>query len=287
MAEVSSTRGSKRKMADNLSDPPSKSRVTLLGSSLLFLEIPADTDTSIPVWEALRSQQVEVTWTIKPYSISVHVTPATSKRGKLATSGKSESTANVAETSALSSVILQPQMVTLPITQQHGTFQNTPCVFLTFTGNGAQIVPCPPFQPQAVAPKSAASVIISLPLIYTQAQPAHLPSTPTKNAIQTPKTSPAKMQAPSKTPVPSPFHTKNSSDVQICDNFLLNMCYAREKCKMHHTPYPFHWQLWCVTTHQWVNISPRSQVLLERMYCNVSHEVVCIRDEWVTGKTWS
>lgn len=267
MADDSSSRGAKRKMADTLSDPPSKSRVTLLGSSLLLLQIPADTDTSIPVWEALRSQQVDTTWTVKPYSISVHFTPATSKQGKRTTSGKSP--ANVAETSALSSVILQPQTVA----QQHSTFQNTPCVLLTFNGNGTQMVPCSPVQPQAVAPKSATPVII-----YTLAQSAHLPSTPIKNATQTPTTGPAKMQASSKTPAPSPFHTKNSSDVQICDNFLLNMCYAGKRCKMHHTPFPFHWQLWCGANYQWVDFSPRSQVLLERMYCNVSYDVVCIKD---------
>lgn len=283
MADVSSTRGAKRKMAASISDPPSKSfKVTLLSSSLLLLEIPADTNTYLPVWEAMRSQQVDVTWTVKPYSISVHLTPATSKQGKTTTSGKSESAANVAQTSALPSIVLQPQRVTKPITQQHGTFQNTSCVMLTFPENSTQLMSCPPAQPQTIAPKSATSLIVSLPLILTQAQPVYQPSTPTKSGvlptIQTKTTTPTKMQAPSKTPVPSPFHTKNSSEVQICDNFLLNMCYAGEKCKKHHTPYPFHWQLWCVTTHQWVDISHRSQVLLERIYCDVSHEVICIKD---------
>lgn len=251
MAEVSSTRGARRKMADNSADPP----------SLLLLKIPADTDTSVPVWEALRSQQVDVTWTFKPYIISVHVTPATAKQGKCATSRKSP--ADAAETSALSSIILQPQIVTQSVTQQCGSSQNTPCVRLTVTGSGTQIIQWSPVQPQAAAPKSVTPVTVSLPLICTQSQPARLPSTPTKNAM---------------TQTLSPFHTKNSPDVQICDNFLLNMCYKGEKCQMHHTPHPFHWQLRSLTRHQWVSISPRSQVLLERTYCNINIEVVCIKD---------
>ncbi|XP_026219305.1 protein mono-ADP-ribosyltransferase TIPARP-like isoform X2 [Anabas testudineus] len=254
MAHDSSTRGAKRKMAASFPDPSSRSfKVSLLSSSLLLLEIPPGTNTSLPVWDAIRSQQVDISWTVEPYSISVHFTPVTSTQGKSTTSGESTS---VAETSALPSVILNPQIQ--PTTQGNGTSPNTSCVLISLPKNSTQFLLCPPRQPQATPPKSGT-------VMPTQAQPAHQLSIP-------------KMQALSKTPVPSPFHTKNSSEVRICDRFLLNMCQEGDKCKMHHTPFPFHWQLWCVTTHQWVSISTHSQVLLERIYCDVSHDVVHIND---------
>ncbi|XP_040886090.1 protein mono-ADP-ribosyltransferase TIPARP-like [Toxotes jaculatrix] len=273
MSDVSSRRGTKRKMAASVSESPSKSsRVTFLSPSLLLLEIPADTNTSLPVWEAMRSQHVDIAWTVNPYSVSVHLTPMTSKQEKGTTS-------SVAQTSVLSSSILQPQMVIQSITQQDGASQGTSCVLLTFSQNGAQSP-----QPQEIPPnpKPATSIIVSLPLIITQPQLACLPSTTTKKGvlptIQTPTTTPTKIQVPSKTPVPSPFHTRSSSNIQICDSFLLSMCHAGKNCKMHHTPYPFHWQLWCVTTHQWIDFSLRSQVLLERLYCDINQEVIFIKD---------
>lgn len=283
MPYVSSPRRTKRKMAGNalVLEPPSKSpKVALLSPSFLLLEIPADTNTSLPVWEAMRSQQLDIAWTVNPYSISVHLTPVTSKQA--ATSTASESTSSVAQTSAPSPSILQPQMVIQPISQQHGASQNTSCVLLTFCQNSAQSVA--PGQPQIIPlnPTPAASLIVSLPFLIAQPQPAPQPSTPTKKgvlpAIQNPTATPTKLQAPSKVPVPSPFHTKSTSDVQICDNFLLSLCRAGKKCKMHHTPYPFHWQLWSVITHQWIDFPPRSQVLLERIYGDVNQEVVFIKD---------
>ncbi|KAF3705228.1 TCDD-inducible poly [ADP-ribose] polymerase [Channa argus] len=282
MAEASCPRGAKRKMAAGEAETLSKSsRVPLLLPPLL-LEIPADTNTSLPVWEAIRSQQVDVSWTFNPYSISVRLTPAASKRGKTATSSKRQATANVAKASALSSIIPQPQVVTQPITQQHGASHGASCVLLAFTQTSTHLLPCPSGQPQTVTPQSPTFFIPSLPLIITQSQPAHQPSTPTKSgvstAIQSPTTTPTKLRAPPKTLVPFLFHTKISPNIHICDSFLLNMCHEGKKCKMHHTPYPFHWQLWCVTTHEWVDIPARSQVLLERNYCNVSNESVSIKD---------
>ncbi|XP_044041753.1 protein mono-ADP-ribosyltransferase TIPARP-like [Siniperca chuatsi] len=287
MPYASSSRGKKRKLAnDNLVlEPLSKSsKVTLLSPSLLLLEIPADTNTSLPVWDAMRSQQLDIAWIANPYSISVHLTPVTSKQGTTTTSSKSESTSSVAQTSAPSTSILQPHMVIQSITQQHGASQNSSCVLLTFSQNSTQSLPSPPGQLQKIPPNPnpATSLICPLPLIITQPQPTCQPSTPTKQgllpAIMTPTATPTKLQAPSKVPVLSPFHTKSSPDIQICDNFLLSLCRAGKKCKMHHTPYPFHWQLWCVITHQWIDICPRSQVLLERFYSDVNQEVIYIRD---------
>ncbi|XP_070784884.1 protein mono-ADP-ribosyltransferase TIPARP-like [Enoplosus armatus] len=289
MPHVSSGRRTKRKLASDVlvSEPPSKSsKVTLLSPSLLLMEIPSDTNTSLPVWEAMRSQQLDIAWTVNPYSISVHLTPVTSKQGK--TSSKSESASSVAQAPAPSSSILQPHMVIQSISQQHGASKNTSCVLLTFSQNSTQSQPSPPGQPQKIPPNPnpVTSVICPLPLIITQPQPVCQPSTPIKKgdlpAIQTLTATPTKLQTPSKFPLLSPFHTKSSSDIQICDNFLLNMCRAGKKCKMHHTPYPFHWQMWCVITHQWIDIQPRSQVLLERMYSDVNREVICLKDGYVS-----
>ncbi|KAK2859089.1 hypothetical protein Q5P01_003709 [Channa striata] len=246
MAEVPSTRAAKRKMAESLS--PS-SRVPLL------LKIPADINTSLPVWEALRSQQVDARWTVEPYSISVHLTPATLKKGKTTASGKRGAAANGAKASALCTIFPQPQVV---------AFMQTSTQLLTAT------------------PQSPPLIVSSPPLVLAQSRPVHHSSTPTvygvSPAVQTPTTTPTKLRAPPKTPVPSPFHTKMSPNVQICDDFLLNMCHAGERCEMHHTPFPFHWQLWCVTTHEWVDIPSHSQVLLERNYCDVSNELISIKD---------
>ncbi|XP_073337281.1 protein mono-ADP-ribosyltransferase TIPARP-like [Pagrus major] len=278
MPNVSTSRGAKRKMEDNVSvtEPPSRSsKVTMLSPSLLLLEIPADINTTLPVWEAMKSQQLDIAWTVNPYSLGVHLTPAPSKQGKA--SIKSESTSSVAQTSAASP---QPQMVIQSIAQK----QSTACVMLTFTPNSTTSLPSPPGKPPKIPnpganPTPASSLIVSLPLIITQPQP---PVQPSKKvvlpAIQTPTATATQPQASSKVPVTSLFHTKISSDIQICDNFLLNICRAGKKCKMHHTPYPYHWQLWCVTSHQWVDFPPHSQVLLERMYSNANREDIFIKD---------
>ncbi|XP_071358051.1 protein mono-ADP-ribosyltransferase TIPARP-like [Trachinotus anak] len=285
MADVSSSKGIKRRMVTSVVEPPSKSsKVMFLSPSLLLLGIPADTNTSLPIWEAMRSQQVDIAWTVNPYSISVHLTPVTSKQGKGTASSKNESTPNVVQTSTLSSSALQPQMVIQSIGQQHGASQNTSWVVLS-SQNSSQSLPCPPDEPQKLPPnpKPATSLIVSLPLIITQPLPAHQPGTTAKKLVlptapQTPTTMAAKLQTPTKAPVPSPLHTRSSSDIPICDGFLLGLCRSGKKCKMHHTPYPFHWQLWCVTTRQWIDISPRSQILLERTYCDVEQDLICIKD---------
>ncbi|KAI1888559.1 hypothetical protein AGOR_G00186420 [Albula goreensis] len=56
-------------------------------------------------------------------------------------------------------------------------------------------------------------------------------------------------------------------------------------CKMHHTPYPFHWQLRCSDTHQWVNVSLSAQVTLEKLYCDVDRETIKLQDSWEQAGT--
>uniref|UniRef100_UPI0037E7BF02 protein mono-ADP-ribosyltransferase TIPARP-like n=1 Tax=Semicossyphus pulcher TaxID=241346 RepID=UPI0037E7BF02 len=254
---------------------PTSSKVFFLSPSLLLLEIPANTNTSLPVWDAMKSQQVDVVWNVNPYSIGVHLTPVTSSQGRTTTSSESESS------QAQTSSILQPQMVIHTISQQQSVTQNISCAMLTFPQNATQQLPGLIGQPQTTPPNPATSLIISLPLIITQ-PPACQPNTLIKQeaqpAIKTPTATSTKQKCPCSVSVPSHFHTRSCSDTLICDNFLLSLCRTGKKCKMHHTPYPFHWQLWGVSNHQWTDLPARSQVLLERNFCDVNQEVVFIKD---------
>ncbi|KAE8281271.1 TCDD-inducible poly [ADP-ribose] polymerase [Larimichthys crocea] len=238
---MSSSKGKRRKLEDSVSvvELPSKSfKVTLLNPSALLLEIPADTNTSLPVWEAIKSQQIHVSWTVDPYSVTVQLNPVISKKSKMATSGESENTSNVAQTSTPSSGSLQHQTA----------FLNPP-------------------QKVRPNPIPATSLTVSLPLLITPQ-----PGTSTKEGLL-----PIKLQAAPKVPAPSKFHTKRSSDIRICEKFLLNVCRAGKRCKMHHTPYPFYWQLWSQTKRNWVDFPAHCQVLLERIYCNVNQEYVTVK----------
>lgn len=288
MASVSSSSSKKRKQ-DSVatSEPPVKSsRVNLLNPShLLQLEIPAVTNTSLPVWDAARSQQVDTTWTINPYCINVHLTPAVPNESVATASSskgnrRSKRKCSVAQTPAPTYNILQPQTIVPTLAQQQGPPQNTSYVLLT--------------NPQSTTPLLASSqqkilvnapltdpINVSLPVIIAQLQPALQAGVPTKKpafpTIQTFMVTPVKPKAAPKVLSSFSFHTRPSA-VQICDEFLLNLCGAGQNCELHHTPYPFHWQLWCVTSQQWVDFPPHSQVLLERMYSNVNQSSICIKD---------
>ncbi|XP_019967647.2 protein mono-ADP-ribosyltransferase TIPARP-like [Paralichthys olivaceus] len=279
MANVSSSQGLKRNMsADVLELNRAKSsKVTLPHPSLLLVEIPPDTNVSLPLWDALRSQSVDVAWSVNAYSVGIHLTPATSRRGKDAASIRSESA------SAFSSVTQQPQVFIQSVAQQQDASLSHPGVQLAFSQTGIQVSPC---QPQKDPTKPTTSLIVPLPLIIAQRQPTHQPSARTSKwalpVVQTPPPAPTKPPAPSQALVPFPFHTRTSSDVDICDRFLLGMCLAGRRCRKHHTPFPYHWQLFCTLTKLWVSISLRSQVLLERIYCDAAQEVVSIRDGHVS-----
>ncbi|KAK5848975.1 hypothetical protein PBY51_008653 [Eleginops maclovinus] len=261
-------------MADSVSEsesPSKPSKVTFLSPSLVLLEIPANTNTSLPVWEAMRTQQVDIAWTVNPYSIRVHSNPMTSKQGEGTTSTQLDSTSTL----VLPSTSGKPRMLIQCLSPQQ--------IILCPSENSTQFLPSPPSKPQnsPSTPTRDDSVIVPLPLIITSPQPLHQTTTLTKKqvlpSINTLITR-TKPQALFIEPSPSPFHTKNSSDIQICDNFLLNVCHAGKKCNKHHTPYPFHWQLWCEITSKWFDIPHRSQVLLERIYCDVNQQVICIKD---------
>ncbi|XP_030576379.1 protein mono-ADP-ribosyltransferase TIPARP [Archocentrus centrarchus] len=279
MAGISCSKGVKRKLSASVkaAEPEARSsRDIFMSPSHLLFQIPANINTSLPVWEAMRAEQAEITWTMNPYSLSLNITPLTSRQGKCTTPSKSESSSSMVQTT-LASSILQLQLVIQPINQQPSTSQNYSSTMLKSPQN-TQSASCPP----NLSPNPATSLFVSLPIVITQGQPAHQLSTPIQEEPIDPTQSPTQIctkqatQIPSK--VPLAFHTKSCSTIRICEDFLLGLCAAGQKCKMHHTPYPFHWQLWCVATHQWVDLSPSSQVLLERLYCDVNQDTVCLKN---------
>ncbi|XP_047431891.1 protein mono-ADP-ribosyltransferase TIPARP-like [Mugil cephalus] len=259
---TSCNRGVKRKASVRVLavEPPSKSsKVIMLGQSLLLLEVPAETNVSLPVWEAMRSKRVDVTWTATPYSIGVAFTPSTAQRGQSAAFGPDESTPP------------SPAVQSSPA-------QKRSRVLLTFS-KSTQTPPCPARRPQnpPPLPNPSTSLIVSLPLLISRPQPVATPAkTEPQPVAEAPSTSACSLCAQSNAPLL--FHTRPSFNIPICDRFLLDTCHAGRKCKMHHTPYPFHWQLWSNVTHQWVDVPRRSQVTLERNYCDVNQETIHLKD---------
>ncbi|KAJ8381818.1 hypothetical protein SKAU_G00025960 [Synaphobranchus kaupii] len=75
----------KRKIEAVFPDQESSCRqvpVSLLSSTELLLQIPPNTNTSLPVWECLSSAQAEVLWSVTPYSITVQITPLTTQKAQ-------------------------------------------------------------------------------------------------------------------------------------------------------------------------------------------------------------
>ncbi|KAG9328197.1 hypothetical protein JZ751_015888, partial [Albula glossodonta] len=75
------------------------------------------------------------------------------------------------------------------------------------------------------------------------------------------------------------YYCQSSDDILICDRFLTGRCRLKLTCRLHHTPYPFHWQLRCSDTHQWVSVSPSAQVTLEKLYCDPDQETIWLYDK--------
>lgn len=237
-----SSKHAKRKKEDDVvvPQPPAKSpQIRFLSPSLVQLEIPADANTSLPVWDAMRSQQVDVAWTVNPYSVAVHFTPRTSEQGRSPTSTRTE---GAAATATPPSGVLQPQTVV------RGAARLSRVPLIPSSQSCSQLLTNPP---PAASPTDKCL------------QPAIRTATPTK---------------PPPPPAPSPFHTKSSADVEVCDDFLLGLCGAGLNCRKHHTPYPFYWQLWDAVGLRWADAPPRSQVALERSYCNIHQDTIGVRD---------
>ncbi|XP_034019403.1 protein mono-ADP-ribosyltransferase TIPARP-like [Thalassophryne amazonica] len=267
MSDTSSNRHLKRKSPDALPSQhlPKSSKVIMLNPSVLLLEIPADTNTSLPVWDAIRSEQVDISWTVNPYEISVHFTPVPSKQAGTSL----QSTSINSQIPGSSSSIPQPHMIIQSIA-------NTSLLMFTMSQNGNKPLPSISGEPQVMAQSQTptTSFIVSLPFIISQSQVPAQPKTDILPITQAPTSGPTKLQDPRSA---HQYHTRASSHVSICNNFLLNMCRAGKRCKMHHTPFPFHWQFRSVSDFKWVDIPHQSQILLEKVYCNVYQEDVNIK----------
>lgn len=66
------------------------------------------------------------------------------------------------------------------------------------------------------------------------------------------------------------FHTHQREGIQICDHFLLGNCPHGSICELHHTRYPYHWQLRRSDNKAWQSLSDSAQRHLENLYCNVN-----------------
>ncbi|XP_067395194.1 protein mono-ADP-ribosyltransferase TIPARP-like [Emydura macquarii macquarii] len=63
-----------------------------------------------------------------------------------------------------------------------------------------------------------------------------------------------------------PFHVHQEEGIRICDSFLLGQCRRRESCPLHHTRYPFHWQVAWSRRAAWQSLNDSSQRHLEKLY---------------------
>ncbi|XP_074832065.1 protein mono-ADP-ribosyltransferase TIPARP-like [Carettochelys insculpta] len=75
-----------------------------------------------------------------------------------------------------------------------------------------------------------------------------------------------------------PFHVHQADGIRICDGFLLGHCPHRELCPLHHTRYPFHWQLRHGGQAAWRSLSDSSQRHLEKLYSNAQTSLVRFSD---------
>ncbi|XP_034636375.1 protein mono-ADP-ribosyltransferase TIPARP-like [Trachemys scripta elegans] len=71
-----------------------------------------------------------------------------------------------------------------------------------------------------------------------------------------------------------PFHVHQEDGIQICDGFLLGHCPQRESCPLHHTRYPFHWQIRGSRRVEWQSLSDSSQRHLEKLYSDATNGLV-------------
>lgn len=215
----------------------------------------------MPVWDAIKSQQVSAVWTVNPHSINVSLTPTISNQheGTVSPAEKVESQSDILEQCA---------------------FPNRPCVMVQMlpqsNSEAFSLIKVQTLQRQA----PVVSYIAALPVIITKAQPTQCSSAPETSQTQVPDV----RDSTSLSPVPQRplprlhFHTRNVPDVEICDDFLISTCPIGKDCMMHHTKYPFHWQLKSVNTGQWIDVPLHAQFELEKRYCNVNQAKISIKE---------
>ncbi|XP_054609514.1 protein mono-ADP-ribosyltransferase TIPARP-like [Dunckerocampus dactyliophorus] len=132
-------RGLKRKN-DPDSEPQSGS--SKASPTFLLLEVPAGADGILPMWTSFLSQDVDIAWAVNPYSISIHLTPRTTR---------------------CSSTDQTPtKLVVQPATVQQGSAHNT-CVLRSVTNNALQPAPPGPAPSDDQLPPSPAAQAPSQP----------------------------------------------------------------------------------------------------------------------------
>ncbi|XP_036374374.1 protein mono-ADP-ribosyltransferase TIPARP-like [Megalops cyprinoides] len=235
----------KRKIEPPSPDPGGSCRhgqVSLLSDTDLLLQVPSGANTSLPVWESVRAAQVEVEWTLTPYSINIRITPLTSPKAKALPQTKAPTAA---------------QPTTLPGTQS---------LALT-TVQPSSLPPLSASQPQTLS--------LTQPLTTAHPQPPPQPILSAQDAV----TDLLYQPGPRAEWVQQAcFYTRPSGEVCICDYFLLGQCQNGFDCEQHHTPYPFHWQLRRQDAYQWVSTSHSAQVRLERLYCDKDKDTVKLQE---------
>ncbi|KAJ8391030.1 hypothetical protein AAFF_G00096510 [Aldrovandia affinis] len=241
--------------------------VSLLSSTELLLQIPPSTNTSLPVWERVRANQVEVRWSVTPYSITIRFTPLTSRKFLALPQSK-------ALTTTQPSNLPVPSSLPLPSIQSPSQ-----SIFLTQVWRAPNPYRCITPHTQPLLPSQTQTLSLTLPPTTTQPQLLPQPVPPCESYIIAP--SGGSYTVPDLLFQPAPkamwvqqacFYTRPSENVCICDHFLLGYCRNGFDCELHHTPYPFHWQLRRRDTHQWVSTSHYAQVKLEKLYCDTDRE---------------
>ncbi|XP_023666692.1 protein mono-ADP-ribosyltransferase TIPARP-like [Paramormyrops kingsleyae] len=227
--------------------------ITVFSTSQLVLQIPAQTNTSLPVWQLIHTGQVEVEWSEAPYNINIRITPLYPQAG-------SQTLSKTSATDQLVPVHQVPKLFTLPPVSAEPQTQS--------------VVP-PQFQTVAMLPAQTVTLFRSLDGSHLQPLRPPIPSVD--------RVDPASCLSQ---PLPRTewvqqayFHTRPRENIDICDNFLLGYCPRRSECPLHHTPYPFHWQIRRQDTHQWISTSHSAQLSLERLYSNKERESVKLREE--------
>ncbi|KAJ8381819.1 hypothetical protein SKAU_G00025970 [Synaphobranchus kaupii] len=273
----------KRKIEAQSPDQGSSCRQVPVSSAKLLLQIPPNTNTSLPVWECVSSAQAEVMWSVTPHGITVQITPLTTQKAQ-------SNDQPVTQPSSLSEA--QLSTFSVPASLPIPSIQSLPqSIFMTPYCRAPQPYRIIPTQPQPLLSAPNQTLRLTTPPTTSQLQSfpqyqAHsLPAPSYEDYITGPSEDTYEVTDLLFQPAPKAkwvqqacFHTGPSEEACICDQFLLGHCQNGFDCKLHHTPYPFHWQLRRQDTHQWVSTSHPAQVKLEKLYCDRKRDTVSLQD---------
>ncbi|KAG5845848.1 hypothetical protein ANANG_G00143530 [Anguilla anguilla] len=247
---------------------------SLLSSTELLLQIPQNSNTSLPVWESVNAAHAQVQWSVTPYGITIQITPLTTQKAQsndqpeTQPSSLSETQLSTLPTSLpVPSIQPMPQMIHgVPLNLSTQIAWNTPNPY------GLNLLPVLPYQTQATqSPPKPLPQSQTLPQLTPSCQSLSGPGAATHEVIDLPSVF---YQLDAKT-----CYTQSSGSIYICDRFLTGHCRYKSNCKQHHTPLPFHWQLRRRDTQQWVDVSLSALVKLEKLYCDIGRETIKMQDE--------